>query len=77
MGTILAVDPGTVDSAYTIVDEVTLKPLLVNKLSNEKLLALVQSVDFFHEWNITHFVVEMVAGMGQAVGQETLILYFG
>lgn len=71
MGSILAVDPGTTESAYVIVDEFTLKPRMRGKISNEQLLLMVQSVDLFHDWEINHFVVEMVAGMGQAVGQET------
>ncbi len=71
MGTILAVDPGTLESAYVMVDEETLRPLEIGKVSNNHLLSVLCSSEIFDIWNIKHFVIEMVAGMGQSVGQET------
>ena len=71
MSNILAIDPGTTNSAYIIVDKCTLKPCISGKISNEALLTLIKDVEWFDTYNIDDFVIEMVAGMGMRVGSET------
>jgi hypothetical protein len=69
--TIISIDPGTYESAYTIVRVSDQKPLEAKKTKNEKLLSLLRSSEFYETYNITYFVVEMIAGMGMRVGDET------
>ena len=69
--TILSIDPGTYESAYTIIDVLNQKPIEAKKISNEKLLSMLRSSEFYEDYNISYFVIEMIAGMGMRVGDET------
>lgn len=73
---ILAIDPGTAESAYVVVDKDTLKPLDRGIIPNMEMLWAMQDKEFFDRYNIKHVVIEMIAGMGQSVGQETFETVF-
>ena len=69
MGTILAIDPGNIESGYVLVEhdgKEIRKVLNVGKIPNEK-LGEKMAADFPLTSN---FAIEMVQGMGQTVGQE-------
>ena len=61
---ILAVDPGPTESAYALLDSATRRPLVVAKLPNAQVAAVLEAGDF------DLAVVEMVASYGMAVGAE-------
>ena len=66
MGTILAIDPGNIQSGYVIVahdGKEIQKVLDVGKVPNEEMYSV-----FFSTYD--HLAIEMVAGMGMPVGQE-------
>lgn len=64
---VLAIDPGSTDSAYVILGE-DYKPIAHEKVPNETLLAHIQT-DFI-EHGITDLAVEMIASYGMPVGKE-------
>ena len=69
MGTILAIDPGNIESGYVVVEhdgEEIRRVLKVGKKSNEDMFGLIVTPYDFYD----HFAIEMVAGMGMPVGQE-------
>ena len=63
---ILAIDPGTTQSAYVLLDE-DLKPTEFGILPNEEMLWLIDAV--FTACKDTHLALEMVASYGMAVGK--------
>jgi len=67
--TILAIDPGSTESAYTLIDD-DLKPIKFGKIKNEELLD--QLIYFPRQ----HFALEMVASYGMAVGKEVFDTVF-
>lgn len=64
---LLAIDPGSTESAYVVMGE-DYKPLLHEKISNETLLAFIQTD--FHDLCLTDLAIEMVACYGMPVGKE-------
>lgn len=70
---ILAVDPGNVQSAYTVLDAHTLRPLTARIVPNEELLQLLSD---YPDKDTTSFVIEMVASYGMAVGREVFETVF-
>jgi hypothetical protein len=69
---IFAIDPGPIESAYVVLDN-NLKPTEFGKVKNEELrtrLAEQKSSDN------DHFVIEMVASYGMAVGAEVFETVF-
>lgn len=62
---ILAVDPGSAESAYCLIDTKTYKPIEFGKLDNNDLL---KQISMFKD--IECIVVEKVASYGMAVGKE-------
>ncbi len=62
---ILAIDPGTFESAYVFLDK-SLKPVDFDKIKNDTLLKLVQ--DTGKDYN--HLAIEKIASYGMPVGQE-------
>lgn len=63
---ILAIDPGSAESAYVVIDE-NLKPIMFGKIENEELLTMICHGDF----NICDKIaIEMIASYGMAVGKE-------
>ena len=72
---ILAIDPGSTESAYVILDN-DLKPSSIGKIKNEELLDNL-SMDRFHAMTmefqgeiIEHCAIEMIQSYGMGVGQE-------
>jgi hypothetical protein len=65
---ILAIDPGTTESAYVIMDSETYKPLEFDKVDNEDLLSII--LDLCLEDKIGKSVIEMVSSYGMPVGKE-------
>ena len=66
MGTILAIDPGNMESGYVLVEhdgKEIRKVLDVGKVPNGEMYSV-----FFSTYD--HLAIEMVAGMGMPVGQE-------
>lgn len=69
MGTILAIDPGNMESGYVLVEhdgKEIRKVLDVGKIPNEK-LGEKMAMEFPL---VSNFAIEMVQSMGQTVGQE-------
>lgn len=67
MGTILAIDPGNIESGYVLVEhdgEEIRKVLDVGKVPNFKIFPIFCREDY------QHVAIEMVASMGMPVGQE-------
>ena len=66
MGTILAIDPGNMESGYVLVEhdgQEIRKVLDVGKIPNDDMYNVLCSP-------YDHLAIEMVAGMGMPVGQE-------
>jgi hypothetical protein len=68
MTTVLAIDPGSTESAYALVDANTCRPLEFGKIANSHLLDLLSSSDFAP--NADRYAIEMIASYGMAVGAE-------
>ena len=66
MKRILAIDPGTTESAFVLVGG-GCKPIRFDKIENEALLELMNT-DLLHDAD--HVVIERVASYGMPVGQE-------
>lgn len=62
---ILAIDPGTLATAYALLDE-NLKPIKFGHVPNEEMLGLVNDLSL----TAKHFVFEMLASYGMPVGEE-------
>lgn len=67
---ILAIDPGTFESAYVIMGE-DLKPIEFDKVENNELLKLIQNIEY-KPYTTNHFAIEMIAhyGSGMPAGRE-------
>lgn len=63
---ILAIDPGSTESAYVVLDE-NLKPVEFAKVKNELLLGFLYGDRFL---DVKQFAIEMIASYGMAVGKE-------
>jgi len=61
---ILAIDPGTTESAYCLIDD-DYKPIEFGKVENEDLLFGIK-----HKLLFNKIVIEMVASYGMPVGRE-------
>lgn len=69
MGTILAIDPGNIESGYVVVEhdgEEIRRVLKVGKEPNRIVLDVIKSTPTGYD-----LAIEMIAGMGMAVGAET------
>ncbi len=64
MTRILAIDPGSTDSGYALIDADTRRPIKVGKVPNGDVLDVL-GFSFYD-----HVAVEMVASYGMAVGAE-------
>lgn len=62
---ILAIDPGNIESAYVVIDNETLRPVIFGKVPNEDLLGIMANTHLNN-----HLAIEMVASYGMAVGRE-------
>lgn len=63
---ILAIDPGSIESAYVLMDE-DYKPIDFAKIENWELLSRLQCGYFA---NKPHLVIEMISSYGMPVGKE-------
>lgn len=63
---ILAIDPGSSESAYVLIDD-NLKPIEFAKVDNTELLQYIYD-DCFE--NVKYVAIEMIASYGMAVGKE-------
>lgn len=75
VSTILAIDPGNIDSGYGLIDPDTGRPLQVGKIPNDELLELLLDLcvgDEASEWrpHISRVAIELVASYGMAVGKD-------
>ena len=80
MSTILAIDPGPVDSAYALIDAATRQPIEIDKVANDLVLERLMDLCVgdphpteqftLLEPSLGHIAVEMVASYGMAVGRE-------
>lgn len=64
---ILSIDPGNIESAYTLLDD-NLKPIEFGKVLNEELrekLIFINMNSLFEDY---HIAIEMIASYGMAVG---------
>lgn len=67
---ILAIDPGTTDSAYVLMnDDYTIKNRNFYKFKNELVLKAIKDIGGIYDDGMT-VVIEMVASYGMRVGQE-------
>lgn len=64
---ILAIDPGSIESAYVVLDE-NLKPLEFAKVKNETLLYDLPGL--VCQYKLKHLAIEMIASYGMAVGKD-------
>lgn len=64
---LLAIDPGTTESAYCFIDKETYKPLQADKIPNEKLLTMLLDQSPMCPGDLA---IEMVASYGKPVGAE-------
>ena len=70
MGTILAIDPGNIQSGYVIVEhdgEEIRRVLEAGKKGNNELLPMLERKLYGNGHDVA---IEMIAGMGMTVGQE-------
>jgi hypothetical protein len=72
-GTILGIDPGDVESAYTLIRQDNQRPLDIGKVANDTLLDRIAVMG--HDL----LAVEMVASYGMPVGKEVFesVLWIG
>ena len=66
MSTVLAIDPGSTESGWALIDSETCEPIEFDKTENRELLKGIRGGRF--DWN--HVAIEMVASYGMAVGRE-------
>ena len=66
---ILAIDPGSTESAYVLIDK-NLKPIKIGKVKNEELLKFIKFDMYVYCNKIEHFAIEMIASYGMPVGKE-------
>lgn len=62
--TVLAIDPGNVESAYCCIDADTLEPGFFGKVPNEQLLG------YIHAFTYDTLVIERISSYGMAVGRD-------
>ena len=70
MKQIFAIDPGTTESGFCLVDYETMKPLQFGKVRNEDLLDILREACWRAEPEDFTLCVEMIASYGMPVGQE-------
>lgn len=65
---ILAIDPGNIESGYADISLPDFKLHSFGKIKNEELLGNLESIAYAENYDTK--VIEMIAGMGMAVGQS-------
>lgn len=71
--TILAIDPGSVESAYLLLDCPRLTPIGFGKVDNSELLKRIGIIKLTYS---PVFVIEMIQSFGMAVGAEVFMTAF-
>ncbi len=64
---ILAIDPGSTESAYVLMDEMY-NPIEIGKIDNYEMLGTMNRLYVLHKYDAV--VIEMVASYGMAVGKD-------
>jgi len=74
---LLAIDPGTYDSAYCLYDLVSKKPVKCDIINNNIMLKKIKNRELLK--NVKAVAIEMIASYGMPVGQTTFqtVLYIG
>jgi hypothetical protein len=70
---LLAIDPGTTESAYVVIDVSDRRPLRFGKVPNDELLPWMRAGRTLSQptlREVEHIAIEMVASYGMAVGRE-------
>lgn len=69
MGNILSIDPGNIESAFTIITRDTCEPLHFGKWDNEELITEIREMAI--DWNVDDVVIEMIGhyGTGMPAGK--------
>ena len=70
---ILSIDPGNVQTAYTLLEVDTLKPISARILPNAEMLDFIEGHSYKADID---FVIEMVASYGMAVGETVFETVF-
>ena len=72
---ILGIDPGPVDSAYSVLDK-NLKPVEFGIMNNDKMLDIINSINAKGNPDKIDLAIEMVASYGMPVGKEVFETVF-
>lgn len=67
---ILAIDPGTTESAYVLAEYPSMKPFLFDKISNDEMIVMIRNICFGYD--LIASAVERFASYGMPTGQETI-----
>ena len=67
---ILAIDPGTTESAYVLAEYPSMKPFLFDKIENDEMIVMIRNICLGYELEFA--VIEKIGSYGMPVGQETL-----
>lgn len=70
MTRILAIDPGTTESAFVVLEHDTCRPVWFGKIPNEQLLENLADLATPQYSGVEVVAIEMVASYGMAVGRE-------
>lgn len=65
--TLLAIDPGNIESGWVVIDTVTCQPIAFGKTPNDDIRVFINCGDFDA---CHHVAIEMIASYGMAVGSE-------
>lgn len=68
-GALLAIDPGNIESGYTLVERQTYKPMQFGKVPNDGLLSTIRTLEAQYDLRV---VIEMIGhyGTGMAAGKS-------
>ena len=68
---VLAIDPGSTESAFALIDTTTCRPIEFGKIPNDQLLDRIATYsDLLSAMRVERVAIEMIASYGMAVGAE-------
>jgi hypothetical protein len=67
---VFAIDPGTYESAYVLLEYPSMRPFLFDKISNEEMIVMIRNICFGYK--LKYAAVEKIAARGMPVGQDTI-----
>lgn len=67
---ILAIDSGTFESAYVLIEYQTLRPFLFDKIPNDEMIVMIRNICLGYDLEIA--AIEKIASYGKPIGQETI-----